>query len=934
MASPVAAGRVLEADWHIAQSGQRVTLVWQPDTSERAPRQPWDGWPLVDIGGRRQPARLFTFAATGPNPPALHIESVTSRAWLSRALPGQSVAPPIPQPLGEAPRPDLARPASDALPAAPVIALRRGRMAGVHLLVVAVTPVFGPPGARQEATGLTFSVRGARLLDGLPIPTAPLLSPDDVTPPDPISARPRLQLTVSDPGMQTVPLSALTAQGLISDDSQLPLLHLTRRGAAVAYEIDGDRLRFYAPPPGDRWNTADIYWLSVGEKPGLRIASRTPISPTADLPLQEWAWEPGSWSSPARYDSTLPGPDGDHWFALDLRAGPELPVITHTLPITARLTPLAANGVFTLHLSGYTAGQHRLQVRPAGFAPVALAWEGSGGRSLSFPVDSRGTSLALVTVEGAAPDGVMIDSMEWLRPVRLGFGFTGALFESGPQAVRLRLQQVAAIARLYDITDPRRPVRVELPPLVVGDLFLDSPAHRRYLLEADSTRLLFPLVAGGSTPDTGFLSETWNLNVVRTLAPSPALALHPPLDFSPLLGADVLYVAPAHLHPALKPLLDHRTSQGYRVALIDVAHIYAGWSGDAVDPAAIRDFVRWLTAHSPRPPQALILVGDGTSDPRNYLGLNRKNLIPPYLLPVDPWLKETACDSCFGQVDGASPLDDPLPDIPVGRIPANDPEQVRFYVEKLLAYERTPAPLDQRSRMIFVADNYREASGQVDGAGDFALSSDAAVAQQPKNARIERVYYDPSPTHTQAPWREPDAVTAWRKTREALSRGGGFAVYTGHAHPEQWASTDLNANPPYLLGLYDADSLTNVGNLPVLLEMTCLTGMFQQPVFSGITIDERLLLYTKGGAAAIWSSTGLGVAYGHDALQRGFFSHYWSLSTPDKRLGALTQAGYLSLFTDGLCCQESLRTFLLLGDPLTRPQAAVEWNYWLPRVGR
>ena len=140
--------------------------------------------------------------------------------------------------------------------------------------------------------------------------------------------------------------------------------------------------------------------------------------------------------------------------------------------------------------------------------------------------------------------------------------------------------------------------------------------------------------------------------------------------------------------------------------------------------------------------------------------------------------------------------------------------------------------------------------------------------------------------------------------------------------------------PPYLLGLYDADGLTNGDNLPVLLEMSCLTGMFQLPAFSGTTIDERLLLHTSGGAAVIWSSTGFGVAYGHNALQRGFYSQFWSLAASDKRVGALTQAGYLALFAEGLCCQESLRTFVILGDPLTVPQAAVERNLWLPWVER
>ncbi|MGB5051693.1 MAG: C25 family cysteine peptidase, partial [Caldilineaceae bacterium] len=910
-----------------------TSVQWTP-TSRSGSAQPlWQDWPLVTLAGRQLPARLLTFAATGPASPQLIIDSLTSQANTLRTLPGQTVQASIPQPLGMDPRPDLAQPINDALPETPVLALRRGRMAGTELLVVAVSPLFSRGGSIRSVTDLAFTVTGASLWTadrGLP-QTPSIISDISDTPvgPDPFSALPRLQIAVTEQGIQEIPLAALVSHKLISDNSQLPLLHLTHRGQSVAIEITDDLLRFYAPPPGDRWNQADLYWLVVDDSPGPRMQTRAATDPeNATLPTQNWAWETGNWSSPALYDSTQAGQDGDHWFSLDLRSGPELPVITHTLPIPSLLPPLAASATVTLHVSGYTKGEHSLRISSPAFTETQLFWEGSGERSLSFAVDSRGQSLALMTVEGAAPDGVMFDSLAWQRPVVLRFGYTGGLFANGATETHLKLAELAKSSRLYDITDPRQPVRVEIPVTNNGTLLLSSAPHSRFLLDTDQTSLYLPLIGGGSTaaPEARLPAEA-------ELRSAPRLELRPPIDLRPFLNADAFYIAPAQFHPALQPLLDYRASQGYQTALVDIQYIYAGWSGGHVDPAAIRDFVRWAVANSSRRLQALVLVGDATSDPHNYTGRNNTNFIPPYLLPVDPWLGETACDSCFGQVDGASPLDDILPDIPVGRIPAKSSEEVAFYVKKLLAYEQTPAPLAQRARMIFIADNFQDASGRVDGAGDFALSADGAVAQQPERAVIERVYFDPSPTHSQAPWREANPVTAWRKTLDALNRGGGFASYIGHAHQWQLASTDLNAEPPYLLGLYDADGLTNEGNLPVLLEMSCLTGMFQLPAFSGTTIDERLLLHTKGGAAAIWSSTGFGVAYGHDALQRGFYRHFWSLAQADKRLGALTQAGYLALFAEGLCCQESLRTFVILGDPLTRPQAAVEHSLWMPTVG-
>jgi len=108
----------------------------------------------------------------------------------------------------------------------------------------------------------------------------------------------------------------------------------------------------------------------------------------------------------------------------------------------------------------------------------------------------------------------------------------------------------------------------------------------------------------------------------------------------------------------------------------------------------------------------------------------------------------------------------------------------------------------------------------------------------------------------------------------------------------------------------------------VVLSMTCLTGSFQIPAFSGTSIDERLVARPDGGAIAAWSSTGLGVLFGHEALQRGFYRALWA--APGRaRLGELTLAGHLELFTTGGCCQESISTFALLGDPLTAPRVAL-----------
>jgi hypothetical protein len=194
------------------------------------------------------------------------------------------------------------------------------------------------------------------------------------------------------------------------------------------------------------------------------------------------------------------------------------------------------------------------------------------------------------------------------------------------------------------------------------------------------------------------------------------------------------------------------------------------------------------------------------------------------------------------------------------------------------------------------------------------------------------MYYDP-----RAPgeaWREPDAVRAYQRTLAALGEGAALVNYIGHGGPYQWGTTDVSASPPYLLGLYDADALTNGARQPIVLEMTCLTSAFQTPAFSGTTIDERLLLKPDGGAIAVWGPTGQGVAHGHDWLQRGFYQALWSAPPLSAKVGQLVAAGELELFASGTCCQDALATFALLGDPLTVARVLPAERVYAPLVGR
>ena len=717
-----------------------------------------------------------------------------------------------------------------------------------------------------------------------------------------------LRVTVTTEGIQRISGSQLLAAGLNLTGLNPALLQLRRTGLPVPLELRGtgdgtfdpaDELRFYAPPPGDRWNRSDTYWLAVEATPGARMSTRT-AHPGSSPVVSTSAFERHTWRAPAYYDSRNPGPSGDYWYSLDLRTDPETlnpQPASASIPFSSPLTPISGGTSLTVSGVATVAGPHRLEAMIGG-STAATDWSGSGiyTRTLTPAATANQAQIRLM-VGTSQPSFVKIDRITWERPVALANLAVGAKILGRSGIWCYRLSGAQAGRTIYDISEPHAPQIVQATPTADCD-FRDGPEQRTYMI-------------------TG--SQTLTTPQVQPRATAILTALPP---------ADAIYVVPPALADALAPLVAHRRAGGYRVAVVDPQAIYDGWSYGQVDPRAIRSFVKYAsTAWNPAP-VALILVGDGSSDPFDYTkrGANNVNLIPPYLAPVDLALGETACENCFVQIDGDDALADEMPDLAIGRLPVKNAAELNALVGKILGYEQNHTAGGWRSRAVLLADN-------ADYAGDFAAIADLALPIYPRQIWISRIYYDPQAGGATA-WREPDARQARSRTIAAFNAGAGLISYVGHSNQWQWAVTIPELNPSSMLGLFDPDTLTNGSRLPIVLTLTCLSSAFQTPALSGTTIDERLLLAPDGGAIAVWGSTGLGVAYGHDRLQQGFLKALWQVPLRTRTIGELTLAGYRELHDNSLCCRESLRSYALLGDPLTPAKIGPAQRIMLPTINR
>ena len=783
-------------------------------------------------------------------------------------------------------------PDSGNWPADPVLLLREGRYRGQTIEVYQVHPQLEQAGQRRRVERIEATINGVALLDAEAVagaaPTAPFGAA--VPPTNPLAFGQSWRLTITSAGMQRVLGSSLAAAGLDLATLNPNHLHVTIEGQELAIDVRGvgdgrldpaDELRFWVPAVGDRWNTTTTAWLSLSTAPPRRMASRLALP--ASAPLRSTGLITHAWFQPALYDSRYAGLRGERWYAASLATGPGLDPASHTLTVTPALPLAAGTMTVTLYGAATTTGAHQLAVESQPGAPQSFTWSGGGSWSRTALLPAAAQVTARLE-PGQAADGLLLEGAVFTLPATLDVANSTATFAGVPGRWRYQLQRVPSLRVLYDVSATTEPQIVIIPS---GDApaFEDGPEARSYVL-AEPTSL-----------------------------PQPAVAANTPVTL-PSQG-DAVIVAPRAFHAALTPLVAHRRAQGLSVALVASEDLYAAWSWGRMDPESIRAFLRNAAASWPAPPTSLLLVGDGSHDPKGYLNLNRPTFLPPYLVDVDLWIRETACETCFAQLDGASPLDDPLPDLAVGRLPVKSAAELQAVVQKLIAYEGS-AWGSWKNRAISVADNYRSASGVPETAIDFPSVAAASEEHYPSGMAVQRLYYDPFPgTNQGIPWREPDAVTASARTRSLMSAGAVVAQFTGHSHYYQWATTVPSATPSYLLGLNDVRDLTNGPRQPVVLELTCLTSGFQQPTPRGTTIDEALVLREAGGAIATWGSSGLGVAHGHDQLHAGFVEQLAATPESMPRLGELTTAGYLRLFTEGQCCQDALRTFLTLGDPLT-----------------
>lgn len=679
-----------------------------------------------------------------------------------------------------------------------------------------------------------------------------------------LAGHPAVKIFVQHEGWYRITQPQLVAAGL-SASVDPTLLRLFAEGTEQPISISGvaegvggfgpqAAIEFYGTGIDTPYSDRRVYWLVAGDQPGKRIPRESANG--------DGGWQPSSFPETVElkprttYFAALLREDTDNFFGALVSSTP----VNQILRTPGIASTSIAEAALQVVLQGVTEGMpHNVSVTINGANLGALNFTGQslGTVKLRIPrgILQQGVNTVTLTAQGGASDLSLVDriNLTYPRTYTAQSDLLKFTAEAGEQVVVHGFDQPPS--RLIDITDSAR--AQELEPEVDAE-------NGGYKL-----RVKIPQ----SVPGKHILLA---LSDKRIAKPWQVTRNHPSSWHSAQPGGEVVMMAHPKFLGALGPLVRLRRDQGKSVALVQVDQLYDEFNFGERSPTVIRDLLETATKRWQYKPKYLLLVGDASVDPRNYLGFGFFDFIPTKII-VTSELK-TASDDWFSDFDNQG-----LPHVATGRLPVRTSDEANTVVRKTVSYETDRDRGDWTDQSLLVADR--------NDATDFSQDSRSVEALLPKSMIITDVFAS-----------DMDANAARQEILDGINSGKLLVNYIGHGSVEIWSGDDL-------LDDTAASALSNGTHLPLFLAMNCLNGFFHDVYTQSLA--EALLLAKNGGAVAVWASSGLTQPEPQVQMDQNVVRLLFS--KPFLTLGeAVRKAKSTDIDPD------VRRTYILFGDPMLR----------------
>jgi len=282
---------------------------------------------------------------------------------------------------------------------------------------------------------------------------------------------------------------------------------------------------------------------------------------------------------------------------------------------------------------------------------------------------------------------------------------------------------------------------------------------------------------------------------------------------------DCLVVTPKEFEPSLAAWRAHRTKQGVAIAVREPG---------ADVGATVRD--AW--EKSGKKLRFVMLVGDVEKVPCALVP--RKATGPLAGMESDP---NIATDAPYADVDG-----DGLPDLAIGRVPADTPAEAKEYLDRVVAYETDTDFGDWRRKLDIVA-----------GSGGFGPIVDAALEKLTRDllgaltpaVDVTMTYAFPFSAYCPPPAEFADyAVRRWNE-------GALVVAYVGHGSSRSADTFRFGKETYPILGMDQVAQIAAQRGAPISMFVACSTGHIDG---ARDCLAEEMLKRPKGPVAVIASS--------------------------------------------------------------------------------
>lgn len=704
----------------------------------------------------------------------------------------------------------------------------------------------------------------------MPVPR-PILPPTPVgTAPTSLDGDAAVRISVESEGWYHVSKAQLVAAGL-DPNADARFLQLFAEGVEQPMQILGaqsgplgpnDAIEFYGTGIDTPFSGTRVYWLIEGKGPAKRIRAIQP-SVNGFASPESFLFTTILEQRTTYFGTLLNGDNNDNFFGDAVTSSPvdEQLTVAHAdansaIPVSVDIT-----------LQGATDQQpHSVSVSFNGAAIGTMNFANLANSTQNFPIDPSLLQEGANVVELTALDGD--NDVSVVQSVALHYPHTYAAdgdwlkatanAESKLHVTGFSNAQIAA----FDITDPLNILQLQ------GQIAQEGSSYSITL----------------AAPRSAVTQRTLLFFANDQISGPAELSFHQPAALaSERIGAQMVIITHPDFAAALPPLVQFHQSQGLAVQVVSIEEIFDAFNYGERSPFAIRSFLQGAAANWSIKPQYLLLLGDASLDPRDYLGLGDFDFVPTRMIETQAF--KTSSDDWFSDFNQSG-----FATIATGRIPADTLADAQLAVSKILTYA-TASGNAVNPQALLVAD--QNVGADFTDATKFAANNLPGALQ---------------PTEIFADGQNPAVVA--QQIVAALNAGPLLVNYSGHGAEQQWSFEDL-------LDTNSAATLSN-GNQPsVYILMDCLNGFFQDVYAQSLA--EALLLAPNGGAAAVWASSGFTNQPPQAVMNQALLQSI--KMNPSIALGtAILNA------KSGVSDPDVRRTWILFGDPALPLQTGAAGN--------